>query len=247
MTNAILIPVKEFHEAKKRLTPHFSSADRAALAEAMCKDFFSIVAGVRGVARVFVISKEARALAWARALGWETIPESRQSSESDSVDAASRYCADRGVEALLRLPIDIPVAQAQDIEAICRELHSAPGAVIVPSSDGTGTNALLRTPPTLFPSHFGPNSFALHLAEAERCGVDARVFRNPRLELDVDELQDLRNVASLLRPGSATARWFEEHAIAPAEAASAVARDRVPNTTAGVPIIIEKARKSAGR
>jgi len=33
--NAILIPVKEFHESKKRLAPHFSPADRAALAEAL--------------------------------------------------------------------------------------------------------------------------------------------------------------------------------------------------------------------
>ncbi len=50
---AILIPVKEFHEAKKRLAPHFSPADRAALAEAMCEDFFSVVAATRCADRMF--------------------------------------------------------------------------------------------------------------------------------------------------------------------------------------------------
>lgn len=222
---AILIPVKEFREAKKRLAPHFSSAERAALAEAMCEDFFEVVAAVRCVERVFVVSKEPGALARARERGWETILETRQISESDSVDAASRYCAAQGVKVLLRLPIDLPLAELQDIEAVFRTLDKkfdekfdenfdhAPAAVLVPSRDGTGTNALLRTPPGLFPSRFGPNSFALHLAEAEHCGARVCVLRNARLEWDVDEFEDLRNVHKHLRPSSATARWCNERNI----------------------------------
>ena len=216
---AILIPVKEFCEAKKRLAPHFSSADRAALAEAMCEDFFGVVAATRCVDRVFVVSKEPGALVRARERGWETILETQQISESDSVDAASQYCAAQGVKALLRLPIDLPLAEPRDIEAVFRKFDEksdekfdgAPAAILIPSRDGTGTNALLRTPPGLFPSRFGPNSFALHLAEAERCGARICVLRNARLELDVDELEDLRGVHTHLRPGSATARWCNEH------------------------------------
>lgn len=214
---AILIPVKEFREAKKRLAPHFSSAERAALAEAMCEDFFEVVAATRCVERVFVVSKEPGALARAREHGWETILETRQISESDSVDAASQYCAAQGVKALLRLPIDLPLAEPQDIEAVFRQLDEkfdgAPAAVLIPSRDGTGTNALLRTPPGLFPSRFGPNSFTLHLAEAERSGARICVLRNARLEFDVDELEDLRGVHMHLRPSSATARWWNRHNI----------------------------------
>jgi len=222
---AILIPVKEFREAKKRLAPHFSSAERAALAEAMCEDFFAVVAATRCVERVFVVSKEPGALARARERGWETILETRQISESDSVDAASQYCAAHGVRELLRLPIDLPLAEPKDIEAVFHKFDErldekfeerfdgAPAAVLIPSRDGTGTNALLRTPPGLFPSRFGPNSFALHLAEAERCGARICVLRNARLELDVDELEDLRGVHMHLRPGSATARWCNAHSI----------------------------------
>ena len=205
---AILIPVKEFREAKKRLAPHFSPDDRAALAQAMCEDFFNVVAAVRCADRVFVISKEPQVLLRARELEWETIAESRQISESDSVDAASRYCAERGVQALLRLPVDIPLVEPADIEAVFETLGVAPTAILVPSSDGTGTNAILRSPPALFPSHFGPQSFVRHLAEAEACGVRAQVFRNPRLELDIDEWEDLRKLAPLVRPDSATARWL---------------------------------------
>jgi 2-phospho-L-lactate/phosphoenolpyruvate guanylyltransferase len=209
---AILIPVKEFREAKKRLAPHFSQDDRATLAQAMCEDFFNVVAAMRRADRIFVISKEPQVLLRARELGWETIAESHQISESDSVDAASRYCAGLGVQALLRLPVDIPLVEPADIEAVFEALGVGPTAILVPSSDGTGTNAILRSPPALFPSHFGPNSFVRHLAEAEACGVRAQVFRNPRLELDIDELEDLQKLAPLVRPDSATGRWFMERA-----------------------------------
>lgn len=207
---AILIPVKEFHRSKKRLAEHFSEDARAALVEAMCEDFFRVVAKVRGADRVFVVSAERRALDLACNRGWKVIVESGQVSESHSVDAASRKCRALGVTSLLRLPIDIPLAEPADIESILREADGQPSIVIAPSRDGTGTNALLRSPPDLFPSHFGPGSFALHLSEAERCGAQVKVLHNPRIALDVDELDDLRALSRRLAPDSATARWLSE-------------------------------------
>ena len=162
---AILIPVKEFCEAKKRLAPHLPPADRAALAEAMCEDFFRVVAATRCADRVFVISKEFGALSRARKLGWDTIAESYQTSESDSVDAGSRYCAEQGVHALLRLPIDLPLAEPRDIEAVFEQLDLAPSVVMVPSNDGTGTNALLRSPPIVSPVTWPRRREAAHVLE----------------------------------------------------------------------------------
>jgi 2-phospho-L-lactate/phosphoenolpyruvate guanylyltransferase len=210
---AILIPVKTFAESKKRLAPHHSALHRAALAAALCEDFFCTITKVTGVDRVFVVSQEPRALAWARENGWETIVETEQISESHSVDAASRHCAEQGVHALLRLPIDIPLMMPHDVEALFRKAQDAPSVVIVPSRDGTGTNALLRFPSTLFPSHFGPGSFALHLDEAKRCGAAVHVMHNPRIELDIDEIDDLRAAAGMVRPGSAFAEWLQAHGL----------------------------------
>ena len=210
---AILIPVKTFAESKKRLAPHYSSEERADLAAALCEDFFRVVEQVKGAGQVFVVSQEPQALAWANDRGWETIVEREQISESHSVDAASRICAQQGVDTLLRLPIDVPLVMPADIEAVLAAAGEAPCAVIVPSRDGTGTNALLRSPPTLFPSHFGPGSFALHLKEVERCNARVRILHNPNLELDVDETADLALVKGHLRGDSTTARWFQQHAL----------------------------------
>ena len=118
--NAILIPVKELAQAKQRLAAHFSPERRIALADALWQDFFDVVAAVRGVDRVFVISIEPRVRQRAGQFGWEVIPESRQTSETDSVDFASRVCAHFGVRALLRLPVDLPLAGPTDIEGIWR-------------------------------------------------------------------------------------------------------------------------------
>jgi 2-phospho-L-lactate guanylyltransferase len=208
---AVLIPVKRFAQSKMRLAPHFSPDARAALAAALCADFFETIALITAADRVFVASAESEALERARACGWETIVETEQISESHSVDAASKVCVAKGASALLRIPMDLPLVRAADIDSILAEAADTPSCVIVPSCDGTGTNALLRSPPGLFPSHFGPNSFVQHLEEAKNCGARVTVLRNANIERDVDERDDLTAMAGKLRPNSATARWISRY------------------------------------
>ncbi len=206
----ILIPVKDLSHAKQRLAFAMPQAERTRLARAMLEDLFAAVARVRAAVTVFVVSSDAHALAAARARGWECLAETSQHSESRSVDAASRICAARGITALLRLPIDIPLVRPADIESIFAACPAAPGAVLVPSRGANGTNALLRTPPDLFPSHFGPGSLSKHLEEAGRRRAYARVLRNPRIELDVDDERDLRALAARRDLGEHTAAALRE-------------------------------------
>jgi 2-phospho-L-lactate/phosphoenolpyruvate guanylyltransferase len=206
--NAVLIPVKDLRRAKQRLAPLLSSADRQGLAHAMFEDVCAAAAAARGIERVFLVSSYGPALEKARGLGWEMIRETAQDSESASVDFASRLCATRGVESLLRLPIDVPLVEAEDIELLFTQLSAAPCAVICPSRSGTGTNALLRRPPGLFASHFGPGSFARHLREAARVGVRCTIVTNARLGMDVDDGEDLQVLLSCIRPQTATGRWL---------------------------------------
>jgi 2-phospho-L-lactate guanylyltransferase len=206
--NALLIPVKGFSDAKKRLAPHFSPAARHALAVALFQDFFAVVARTHGLDRIFVVSSEQVVLSRSAELGFECISESGQVSESASVDAASGWCAAHGVDSLLRLPVDLPILEPGDISSLIEQKPPAPGMLIVPSRDGDGTNALLRTPPDLFPSRFGPGSFARHLAEAEAVGAQVRIARNSRLELDIDELDDLHAFAALAPRSTFVGAWL---------------------------------------
>jgi len=139
---------------------------------------------------------------------WQILREETQISESDSVDAASRWCGEHGVTSLLRLPLDLPLVQPDDIDALLAIECEPLAAVLVPSRDGTGTNAIRRTPPLLFPSHFGAGSFAKHRAEAERAGAGVIVARNPRVEMDVDDADDLRALLQHDLSGTETGSWL---------------------------------------
>jgi 2-phospho-L-lactate guanylyltransferase len=211
---ALLIPVKELGRAKQRLAPLLGQAERTALAQAMMEDVFSAVSRSRLADQVFLVSSYDPALKRARELGWQIIREEHQNSESESVDYASRLCADRGVTSLLRLPIDVPLVRPDDIDGLLDRSQDAPSAVIVPSRSG-GTNALLRTPPTLFPSHFGSDSLAKHIGEAERTNAQFEVIRSERLELDIDDAGDLAELWARVPTGGATARWLAQSGYGP--------------------------------
>jgi 2-phospho-L-lactate guanylyltransferase len=211
---ALLLPVKDLRNAKNRLVSVLSPEERFGLAKVMLADTIRTLQGVLAAEKIFVITKYQPALDAAEENGWEILREERQISESDSVDAASRICEERGVRALLRLPLDLPLVQSRDIDELLTIECHAPALAIVPSRDGTGTNAMLRTPPTLFPSHFGNGSFAKHLAEAKLAGAQVFVRRNPRMETDVDNESDLRALLEHDLTGTETGRWLRESGVA---------------------------------
>ncbi len=206
---ALLLPIKDLRNAKQRLAPLLNPAERLSLAEAMLADTIQAVRGVRNADRIFVVTNYAPAMQVAEENGWELLREEQQISESASVDAASQQCAERGISAVLRLPLDVPLAQSDDIDGLLAIDCAPPALVIVPSRDGTGTNAILRMPPTLFPSHFGNGSFAKHCAEAERAAAQIILRRSPRLEMDVDDEADLRALVQHDLSGTKTGAWLE--------------------------------------
>ncbi len=211
---ALLLPIKDLRNAKKRLAGILTPEERFLLAQAMLADTLRAVSTVQRAHKIFVVTNYEPAMEAAARHGWEILREENQISESASVDFASRLCAERGIASLLRLPLDLPLVQSADIDNLLSIECSAPSVVMVPSRDGTGTNAILRTPPTLFPSHFGPDSFSKHRAEAERSGARILVRRNERLEMDVDDEADLRALLRHDLSHNATGKWLEESGIA---------------------------------
>jgi len=207
---ALLLPVKDLRNAKKRLAGVLTPEERFGLAQAMLADTIRTVRGVRCAEKIFVITNYQPVLGTAQENGWGILREDRQISESHAVDFASRVCEERGVTGLLRVPLDVPLVQASDIDELLTIKCGNPGLVIVPSRDGTGTNAILRTPPALFPSHFGEGSLVKHLAEAKNAGAQIHIRRNPRLEMDVDDESDLRALLEHDLSGTATGRWLRD-------------------------------------
>jgi 2-phospho-L-lactate guanylyltransferase len=186
---AILVPVKNPNRAKIRMAPILSGKERSRLAGAMLDD---LIRSLKPLGRrVVLVTDSEPAAKIARSLGWRVLWESNPISESASVDEASRQLARENTSAVLRLPADIPLAETEDIRRLLDFGLTARAALLVPSRDGLGTNAVLRKPPDLFPSRFGHNSFVLHTQEGLRAGAEIHVLENSRIALDLDDPGDI--------------------------------------------------------
>jgi len=189
MTCVILVPIKDPMQAKSRLSGLLDKQERFILVCSMLEDLARALLPLP--CPVAMVTSSDAAAARAEALRWRVLREPEQVSESHSIDAASRTLEAEGADRVLRLPADIPSVTTSDIAELIEMTLPAPAAVLAPSHDRNGTNALLRMPPLAFPSLFGANSFARHLREAQSLGVNVRIVENPRLALDLDNPQDI--------------------------------------------------------
>ncbi len=189
MKIVILVPIKDSTRAKIRMAPVLSPEERSRLAGVMLDDLIRALKPLD--ARVVFVTDSGPAAKTAARLGWRVLWESGQISESASVDEACRLLAREKTGAVLRLPADIPLAQTADIQQVLGARLNARSALLVPSWNWMGTNAVLRMPPDLFPSRFGHNSLVLHTQEALRARAHVEVLQNPRIALDLDDVGDI--------------------------------------------------------
>jgi 2-phospho-L-lactate guanylyltransferase len=194
------VPVKDLVNAKQRLVPALSPAERRELAQAMLGDVLeALVAALPG--SVVVITTDVEVQALARAAGAECWIESANRGHTAAVAFAQEQAAARGLARFLTIPGDVPCVTADEVATLCGALDEAPGVVFVPSRSGLGTNAALLAPPGAMPLTFGEPSFANHLAAARAAGLSPRVLELPGIGLDVDAPDDL---AVLLERGPHT-------------------------------------------
>jgi len=204
-----LLPVKGFRNAKQRLSPLLGAADRELLAEAMFCDVLREVTRARGLEATFVVTGNDRVAAIATAMGAAVIHEPSETGETGAVDFARLNLKRMGHEAVLILPGDMPLVRASDIEQVLAQVPdgaTAPFALLVPSHDRMGTNALLLAPPDVIKLRFGYDSFTYHLSQVSARGLPLRFFENEAIGLDIDEPQDLRRFLAVGRDDGETYR-----------------------------------------
>jgi len=187
----ILLPVKNPSNGKQRLSLRLWPTERKAIVWAMIEDVTRALAGVTLADRIVAVTQDRSVIEYALNQRWEVIEETDQISESCSVDLASALLKREGATVVLRLPMDIPLVKSEDIDRLLGLQLNSSSALLVPSLDGTGTNALLRMPPDAFPSRFGRDSLNLHRLEAKHTGVELNILENHRIALDIDTPQDV--------------------------------------------------------
>lgn len=193
------IPVKDLVNAKQRLIPALSPAERRDLARAMLEDVLdAMAAALPGAVIIVTTDDEVRALARERDVTCWIEPANR--GHTAAVAFAQREAVARGAERFLTIPGDVPCVTPDEVATLCRALDG-PGVAFVPSRSGRGTNAALLDPPQAMALTFGEPSFDNHLAAARAAGLSPRIVHLPGIGLDVDAPDDL---PVLLERGGAT-------------------------------------------
>ncbi len=188
----ILLPVKNFANAKQRLASVLDAAERRELAQAMLQDVLQALYSWTQRPPVAVVTSDGYARRLARRFSFEVIEDPKNEGETEAIALGTRICETRGVPDTLVIPGDIPLVEPSELQAIVAAAPDGPGgSVLVPSTDGRGTNAALRKPGGLFPLTFGEYSFQPHLRAARATGQPCAVLRLPGVELDVDTPADL--------------------------------------------------------
>ncbi|HUJ96543.1 MAG TPA: 2-phospho-L-lactate guanylyltransferase [Terriglobales bacterium] len=194
----ILVPVKSLSDAKQRLAPALNSAARAELARTMLFDVLTTLSTWRNRPEISLVTSDATAIQLAHYFRFSVIADEANLSETDAIATATALCESRGEKETLVIPGDIPLIQVWELERIFQEAP-AEGSVLVPSFDGCGTNAALRSPAGLFPLRFGNDSFEPHLAAANATQKPCVVLNLPGIALDIDCPADLHEL--LASPG----------------------------------------------
>ena len=209
MNIAALLPVKGFRNAKQRLSPLLSGAAREVLAETMFRDVLRQVRAARGLAGTFVVTGDDKVAAIAATAGAEVIRERAENGETPAVDLARVEMKKAGCEAVLILPGDLPLVRVADVEQVLAQVPeeaAAPFALLVPSHDRKGTNALLLAPPDVINLRFGYDSFTFHMSQVTAQGLPICFVENEHIALDIDEPKDLERFLSYRYEGGESSR-----------------------------------------
>jgi 2-phospho-L-lactate/phosphoenolpyruvate guanylyltransferase len=203
---AAVLPVKSFARAKRRLGDAIGDREREELAAAMVGDVLAALAAVPQIADVVVVTAEPRAARAAEQAGASVVEDPEERGQSAAAGRGIDAALARGAERALLVPGDCPAVDPGEVSALLARPADAPSLVIVPDRHGSGTNALVITPPGAVAPSFGAGSLARHAALARAAGASIKVREVPSFGLDVDtpdDLAALRAALAAARPDAA--------------------------------------------
>ena len=193
------VPIKTLTAAKQRLAEALASGARQSLAQAMFSDVLASLRRAREVDDIVVITADVVAEALAHGDRTRVLRDDRQEGQSAAVMIGVRYAIVAGYDRVVLVPGDTPLLDPRELDALLQTcVDDDLAAAIVPDRHGTGTNALVLTPPDAMEPSFGPGSCDRHVRLAEEAGAARRVVEVPSLAHDVDTPDDLVAMAATL-------------------------------------------------
>jgi 2-phospho-L-lactate guanylyltransferase len=208
MRTLVILPIKSLGAAKQRLAAELDPPTRRALVEAMFSDVLVALRRARRLDGILVVTRDHNAQRIAGGYGAVVAEDDDRGHNAAAATGIAR-ARDLGFDRVLLVPGDCPLLDAAEIDGLIERPAASPSALIVPDRHGTGTNALLLTPPDALAPSFGVGSHERHRREAAAAGISAETAEVSSLSLDVDTSEDLAAIHDRLaqtRGGAAHTR-----------------------------------------
>lgn len=200
-----VVPVKRPGDAKSRMEGAMDGERRARFVEAMLEDVLDALSQTRMLFGTIVVTGDGAAAGIAGEHGCQVVDDPCDGGHSEAALIGIEAAVGYGAERVLLLPGDCPLLNPREID---RLVSSAPETyvAVVPDRHGTGTNALLLSPPDAIEPAFGEGSAQRHLRLAREAGIPAALEDLPSLALDLDTPADLVAFQTRLESGFRGAR-----------------------------------------
>lgn len=194
-TWTVVLPVKVLARAKSRLAV-LAGSRRADLALALASDTVSAVVACPEVARVIVVTSDAKAGSRLAALGAVVVPDEPDDGLNAALRRGAAMASDRWPDSgIAALAADLPALRPGELGRALRAASAEAGGVaFVPDAAGIGTTMYAVAPGTVFRPMFGGASRARH---ASAGAVELSLDGVPGLRRDVDTPEDLRAAVDL--------------------------------------------------
>src|SRR3989441_10052371 len=203
----VLLPVKEFANAKQRLSAKLDPPARAGLARAMCLDVLKTLSRTRVPNRVIVFTAADEVIEMARPFGFDVVMEKSVDGHSAAVNHMVSELLSSSAR-ILSIAADLPRLVPSEID-FALDAASEP-ITLIPSRDWTGTNGVVFIPPARIAMEYGEGSFRRHLSKASAAGLRSDVMSLPGIAFDIDTPEDLQAFIAEPRKDSETWRYLRQ-------------------------------------
>jgi 2-phospho-L-lactate/phosphoenolpyruvate guanylyltransferase len=192
-----VLPVKVLARAKSRLAV-LAGSRRGDLALALASDTVSAVAACPDVARVVVVTSDAKAGPRLAALGAIVVLDEPDAGLNAALRHGAAVASERWPDCgIAALAADLPALRPGELGRALRAASAAAGgggAAFMPDAAGIGTTMYAVAPGASFRPMFGGASRARHASSG---AVELSVDGVPGLRRDVDTPEDLRAAVAL--------------------------------------------------
>jgi 2-phospho-L-lactate/phosphoenolpyruvate guanylyltransferase len=206
-----ILPVKRLDDAHERLQGVLPPEGRRRLAELLLVDTLSKLRRSRILDEVLVVTSDPTVERQARWFEHRILVQSEDAGHSQAAQAGAQAAIADGADRVAMVPVDCPMLDIRQLDA---RIGKAPqAALIVPDRLGTGTNALVLSPPDAFAPAFGPDSCSRHISRARATGISFALEKIDSLATDLDTPEDMAELRDRLlldpepAPRTATFLW----------------------------------------